>query len=66
MSTKKRKGTGRVTPKGTRNPSKPTKARRIDLPTQPNDTTPPHELAGKAGKQSGKVARPITHNRGNR
>lgn len=65
MATKKRKKTGRVTPKGTKNPSKPTKARRVDLPAQPNDA-PPHELAGKAGKQSGKVARPITHNRGNR
>lgn len=64
MSTKKRKG-GRVTPKGTRNPTKPTKGRRVDLPTQATDA-PPHELAGKAGKQSGKVARPITHNRGNR
>lgn len=60
---KKRRGTGRVTPKGTVNAPKRggKKARRPDVATPP-----PHELAGKAGKQSGKVARPITHNRGNR
>jgi hypothetical protein len=65
MSARKRKGTGRVTPKGTKNPAKPTKARRVELPPTAAEA-PPHELAGKAGKQSHKVSRPITHNRGNR
>jgi hypothetical protein len=65
MTAKNKRGSGRVTPKGTKNPTKTTKPKRDGLP----DTTggaPPHELSGKAGKQSGKVARPITHNRGNR
>ncbi len=53
-----------MTPKGTKNPTKSTKRERPGMPEV--TATPPHELAGKAGKQSGKVARPITHNRGNR
>lgn len=64
MTAKKKRGSGRVTPKGTKNPGKPSKARSDDLPSPTN--APPHELLGNAGKQSGKVARPITHNRGNR
>lgn len=65
MTAKNRRGSGRVTPKGTKNPVKTGKPKRTDLPGAAAGA-PPHELAGKAGKQSGKVARPITHNRGNR
>jgi hypothetical protein len=65
MTAKKRQGSGRVTPKGTPNPPKPRKARRgEDAPEQA--INPGGDFGGKVGRQSGKVARPITHNRGNR
>ena len=65
MTAKNKRGAGRVTPKGTKNPTKTPKRERPGMP-EATDTTPPHELAGKAGKQSGKVNRPASHNRGNR
>ena len=65
MTAKNKRGSGRVTPKGTKNPTKSPKRERPGMP-EATTTAPPHELAGKAGKQSGKIARPITHNRGNR
>jgi len=65
MTAKNTRGSGRVTPKGTKNPTKTPKRDRPGMP-EVTAATPPHELAGKAGKQSGKIARPITHNRGNR
>ena len=64
MAANKRRGSGRTTPKGTKNPEKKSKARRDDLPEQASK--PPHELLGKAAKQRDWTARPITHNRGNR
>ncbi|MFP5579578.1 MAG: hypothetical protein ACLGIZ_15305 [Acidimicrobiia bacterium] len=69
MTAKNKRSSGRVTPKGTKNPTKTTKRERPGLPDATGDKvsgTPPHELAGKAGKQSGKVNRPASHNRGNR
>ncbi len=66
MTAKRKKG-GRVTPKGTKNPTKTSKARR-DVPSTSTESVP-HDHAGnpaQPGKQSGKVARPLTHNRGNR
>ena len=65
MSAKKGKGSGRVTPKGTKPPEKK-KERRSDLP-EPNSTLP-GQLPGvvRKGKGSDRVARPVTHNRGNR
>ena len=65
MTAKNKRGSGRVTPKGTKNPTKNAKRERPGMP-EVAAAAPPHELAGKAGKQSGKIARPITHNRGNR
>jgi hypothetical protein len=65
MAQKKHRGSGRVTPKGTANPTKTRKPSRVD-PPEATSVAPPHELRGKAGKQSHKAARPITHNRGNR
>lgn len=65
MTAKKKGGSGRATPKGTKNPVKTGKPTRTDLPEVASGA-PPHELTGKAGKQSGKVIRPMTHNRGNR
>jgi len=65
MAQRKQRGSGRVTPKGTVNPGKPTRATRTDLPETPN-APPPHELRGGAGKAATKAFRPITHNRGNR
>lgn len=65
MTAKNKRGSGRVTPKGTKNPTKTSKAKPAGMP-EITSVAPPHELAGKAGKQSGKVARPVTHNRGNR
>tara|TARA_R100000935_G_scaffold14710_1_gene29381 strand:- start:604 stop:801 length:198 start_codon:yes stop_codon:yes gene_type:complete len=65
MTAKNKRGSGRVTPKGTKNPTKTPKRDRPGMP-EVTAATPPHELAGKAGKQSGKVIRPMTHNRGNR
>ena len=65
MTAKNKRGSGRVTPKGTKNPTKTSKAKPTGMP-EVTSAAPPHELAGKAGKQSGKVARPVTHNRGNR
>lgn len=64
MAQQKRRGSGRVTPKGTKNPTPAEKRERPGLPQQPQRA--PHEVAGKAGKQSHKAMRPITHNRGNR
>lgn len=68
MTAKRKKRSGRVTPKGTKNPTKTSRARRADTEAEAETPAyvPPHELSGKAGKQSGKVARPLTHNRGNR
>ena len=65
MTAKNKRASGRVTPKGTKNPTKTAKPQRTDLPEVASGA-PPHELTGKAGKQSGKVIRPTTHNRGNR
>jgi len=65
MAQRKQRGSGRVTPKGTTNPTRTTKRTRSDVPEAPA-AAPPHELRGKAGKQSHKAARPVTHNRGNR
>jgi hypothetical protein len=68
MTAKNKRGSGRVTPKGTKNPTKTSKAKPTGMPEVTSDA-PPHELAGKAskaGKPSGKVARPTSHNRGNR
>jgi hypothetical protein len=65
MTAKNKRGTGRVTPKGTKDPNQSTKAKRHGLAADAAGP-PPHELAGKAGKQSGRRARPVTHNRGNR
>lgn len=68
MTAKKKGGSGRATPKGTKNPVKTGKPTRTDVPDA-SSGAPPHELtgkAGKAGKQSGKVSRPTSHNRGNR
>lgn len=64
MAQNKRRSSGRVTPKGTKNPTGTAKRERPGLPETP--TRAPHELTGKAGKQSHKAMRPITHNRGNR
>ncbi len=68
MTAKKKHGSGRVTPKGTKNPAKESKAGRPGLPEAPDHAGAPQaELAGKvSGKQGGKVARPVSHNRGNR
>jgi hypothetical protein len=66
MTAKKRQGSGRVTPKGTQNPSKAKKGRRGETPEPEPTVNPGGDFGGKVGRQSGKVARPITHNRGNR
>lgn len=65
MTAKNKRSSGRVTPKGTKNPTKTAKPKPEGMPDVAPGA-PPHELAGKAGKQSGKVIRPMTHNRGNR
>lgn len=68
MTAKNKKTSGRVTPKGTQNPTKAAKRERPGLP-ETTGAPQPHESAGKAdkiGKQSGKVSRPMSHNRGNR
>ena len=61
---KKRKGSGRVTPKGTKPPEKQKKDRHTDLPEPP--AAAPDQLPPKLGRGTGRVSRPITHNRGNR
>lgn len=64
---KKRQGSGRVTPKGTQNPPKAKRGRQADADGDGEPSVNPGgDFGGKVGKQSGKVARPITHNRGNR
>ena len=63
MTAKNKRSTGRTTPKGTKNPEKRSKRDRGDTPVTA-DLRP--ELAGKVGKQQAQVARPISHNRGNR
>lgn len=68
MTAKNKRGSGRVTPKGTQNPTKTGKPKRTDLP-ETSSGSQAHDSTGrgdKAGKQSGKVARPMSHNRGNR
>jgi len=64
MAQRKRPTSGRVTPKGTTDPTTAARAARAVPPAAPG--TPPHELRGGAGKQRTKAIRPITHNRGNR
>ncbi len=65
MSAKnKRQGSGRATPKGTKNPVKVSKARKSELPIP--EVAPKSELRGKVAKQTQRIARPISHNRGNR
>lgn len=64
MSQKKRSGSGRATPKGTKNPEKKSKARKSDLPLP--DVVPKSEMRGKVAKQTERISRPISHNRGNR
>ncbi len=58
-----RKRTGRTTPKGTKNPT------RKATPAAPPATGPRSRREAaqrKGGNSTGWVARPITHNRGNR
>lgn len=63
MAAKKQRS-GRVTPKGTRAAEKTKKHETVDAP---GFAGPAHDRgAGKVGRGQGKVARPITHNRGNR
>ncbi len=62
---KQRKGSGRVTPKGTKPPDK--SARKPDTPAP--DAEPvvhQRDLPGKLKHDGGHGARPISHNRGNR
>lgn len=58
----KRKRGGRVTPKGTVNPSKKKAATQGPAPTQ--NETPRH--LRRANLEKGRGSRPISHNRGNR
>lgn len=60
----KRQGSGRATPKGTKNPIKQSKARTSDLPLP--EVAPKSEIRGKVAPQTQRIARPISHNRGNR
>lgn len=65
MTTKKRSGSGRATPKGTKNPEKKVKAKRTDIPDK--GVSRQTELPGKGGATSNqRAARPVSHNRGNR
>lgn len=60
----KRQGSGRATPKGTKNPVKRSKARTSELPLP--DVAPKSEIRGRVAQQTQRIARPISHNRGNR
>ena len=62
MSSKSKRG-GRVTPKGTQ-PPKSAKVERNDPAATPDPFD--EHVTGKVGKSRGRIARPITHNRGNR
>lgn len=64
MAKKKRSG-GRVTPKGTKNPVKASKKPRVETDDD-KGFTPPNQVPEKVNQQQGKVARPVSHNRGNR
>ncbi len=64
MTAKKRTGGGRVTPKGTVNPSKPSKKRHTELPE--SLLHPPAHLQGNAGRPNHRASRPVSHNQGNR
>jgi hypothetical protein len=59
---KKQKRPGRVTPKGTANPTP--KKKTPKAPPGKVDTT--MHLPGKVNRPQGRASRPISHNRGNR
>lgn len=63
MAAKKKRG-GRVTPKGTKDPSAKKKGRRSDVPLP--EAPPSGHLPERVRHEHGRGARPITHNRGNR
>lgn len=67
MTAKKARGNGRATPKGTKNPEKAKRSASGDQPEAANGGGR-RALPGKlgTGTGSGKVARPVSHNRGNR
>lgn len=62
---KKKKSGGRATPKGTVNPPKPT-TQKPDSRHERSDFGGAPELPGKSRKQQEWVARPVSHNNGNR
>ncbi len=62
---KQRKGSGRVTPKGTKPPDK--SGHKHDTPeTDPTPVTHQRDLPGRVKHTGGFGSRPISHNRGNR
>lgn len=65
MSTRKKKSSGRTTPKGTTPAAKAERRDRRPGPDLPNGPQRP-ELLGKVGRSKQRAVRPISHNRGNR
>ena len=62
---KQRKGSGRVTPKGTKPPDKSSGKHGTPAPDQ-EPVTHQRDLPGKVKHGGGYGGRPISHNRGNR
>jgi hypothetical protein len=65
MAVRKRGGSGRATPKGTKNPEKKSKV-TVVKGASPALPTHAEGKAAKAGQGSGRISRPLSHNRGNR
>jgi len=63
MAPSKRRGSGRVTPKGTTDPAVARKATKAVPPAPPGAPPPARD---RVGGQRTKPLRPITHHRGNR
>lgn len=61
MAAKKKRG-GRVTPKGTANPTK----KKSDQPASDTRPEQPGQLPRRAMREKGRGAQPMTHHRGNR
>ena len=67
MTARKRSGSGRTTPKGTKNPTR-SRDRAADGDPGPGKERRPaaNGRVGKVGRQPVRASRPISHNRGNR
>ena len=64
MTSRKRSGGGRTTPKGTKDPNRDTAKKTTESSAPVDGRRPPSR--SKVAKETQRASRPISHNRGNR